>query len=41
MTEAHSPSKSLYFNENKTADNDEHMHIQNPLFLCFTIVATA
>jgi len=27
MTEAHSPSKTLYFNQNKTANNDEHMHI--------------
>jgi hypothetical protein len=29
MTEAQSLSKTLYFNQNKTADNEEHMHIQN------------
>jgi len=27
MTEAQSPSKTQYFNQNKTADNEEHMHI--------------
>jgi len=41
MTEAYSPSQTLYFNQNKTADNAEHTHIQNSSFLCFTTVSTA